>query len=150
MTELVLPSHANALGTAFGGAILSWIDICAAIAAQRHCEAVAVTAAMDEMQFLAPVRVGDVVSLYARVNAAFGTSVEVECCVHREGVERGEPTLCAEALLTFVCRGADGDPRRAPRLLVETDEDAARHNAAELRRAARLSRKVSKHTSGAS
>ena len=141
MTELVLPSHANALGTAFGGALLSWIDICSAIAAQRHCGVVAVTAAIDEMQFLAPVKVGDVVSLYARVNAAFGTSLEVECCVHKEEVGVRTQTLCAEAILTFVCRTPDGNPAKAPALELDTEDDRLRYQEAQARRQERLSRK---------
>jgi acyl-CoA hydrolase len=141
MTELVLPSHANAIGTAFGGAILSWIDVCAAIAAQRHCGAVAVTASIDEMQFLAPVHVGDVVTLTARVNAAFTTSVEVECRVEREGTASSERTLCADALLTFVCRGDDGAPAVAPVLALETEDDRVRQAEAVRRRHERLARR---------
>lgn len=141
MTELVLPSHANAIGTAFGGALLSWIDVCAAIAAQRHCGAVAVTAAIDEMQFLAPVRVGDVVSLFSRVNATFKTSLEVGCVVHREGTDAGVQTLCAEALLTFVCRDLEGTPMAAPPLRVASHGERQRQQEAVARRAERLARK---------
>ena len=71
MTELVLPQHSNVLGTAFGGTVLAWMDVAAAIAAQRHCGRVAVTAAMDDVTFLGPIRLGDVVVISARVNAAF-------------------------------------------------------------------------------
>ena len=70
MTEMVLPQHTNVVGTAFGGVIMSWVDICAAISAQRHCGEVAVTARIDAMEFHAPIRLGDVVRLTARVNAA--------------------------------------------------------------------------------
>lgn len=142
MTELVLPSHANALGTAFGGALLSWIDVCAAIAAQRHCGAIAVTAAIDEMQFLAPVRVGDVVSLHARVNAVFQTSLEVGCTVHHEGATTTTKTLCAEAFLTFVCRGQSGEPVSAPALHLLATPDKQRHAQALRRRQERLARKL--------
>lgn len=140
MTELVLPSHANALGTAFGGAVLSWIDICAAIAARRHCGTIAVTAAIDEMQFLAPINVSDVVILTSRVNAAFNTSVEVGCRVEREAPTSTERILCADAILTFVSRGRDGKPANVPPLLLETDDDRARYEAAVVRRKKRSKR----------
>lgn len=141
MTEIVLPQHANALGTAFGGTILSWIDVCAAICAQRHCSQVAVTAAIDEMQFLAPISVGDVVILNARINAAFRTSVEVMVRVAVEDrVTRGR-TLAADALLTFVSRAKDGTPSEVPPLRLDTEEERERFEEAKARRAERLQRK---------
>ena len=70
MTELVLPQHTNAIETAFGGVIMSWIDICCSIAAMRHCGRVSVTARVDALEFKAPIKVGDVVRLTARLNAA--------------------------------------------------------------------------------
>jgi acyl-CoA hydrolase len=141
MSEILLPQHANALGTAFGGVVLSWIDVCGAIAAQRHCGRVAVTAAIDDMQFLAPIRVGDVVRLTARVNAAFRTSLEVEVQVEREDIATRERTLCADALLTFVNRDEEGSPVPAPPLAPETDEERERVEEALQRRASRLAKK---------
>ncbi len=96
MTELVLPQHGNVLGGAFGGTVLAWIDVCGAIAAQRHCNRVAVTAALDDVSFRAPIRVGDVVVLSARVNATFTTSLEVEVEVK---VEDGTPSFAYSAWL---------------------------------------------------
>src|SRR5688572_11317024 len=84
MTEIVLPSDSNALGSAFGGRVMQWIDICAAIAAQRHCRKIVVTASMDDLHFHAPIRVGMIASLVARVNATFGRSIEVGVDVHSE------------------------------------------------------------------
>ena len=84
MTEIVLPQHANAVGTAFGGTVMSWIDVCAAVTAHRHCRRVAVTASVDDLHFRAPLRVGDVVVLESRVNAVFNTSLEVGVRVDRE------------------------------------------------------------------
>lgn len=141
MTELVLPQHANAIGTAFGGTVLSWIDVCAAIAAQRHCGAVAVTASIDEVQFLGPIRVGDVVRLVARLNAAFRTSVEVEVRVETEDAS-GTRALCADALLTFVKVDAEGRPAPVPPLTPATPDDTARAEAAAARRTERLARKA--------
>lgn len=142
MTEILLPQHANALGTAFGGTVMSWIDVCAAVTAQRHCGRIAVTAAVDEMDFRAPIRVGDVVVLTARVTAAFRTSLEVDVVVERELPATRERVLCVEALLTFVNIGADGRPCAVPPLEPETDEDRARMEAAVARRRERLARKA--------
>jgi len=141
MTEIVLPQHANAIGTVFGGTVMAWTDVCAAIAAQRHCGRVAVTAAVDDLVFLAPLRVGDVVRLTSHVNAAFRSSLEVEVKVEREDSATMQRTLCVTALLTFVAVADDGVPCRVPPLALETDAERARAKDAEERRAARLSRK---------
>ena len=141
MTELVLPQHGNVLGSAFGGTVLAWIDVCGAIAAQRHCNRVAVTAAIDELSFLAPITVGDVVVLSARVNAAFRTSMEVEVEVRVEDRDSGERRLCVDAFMTFVGVGDDRAPCAIPPLITETREDEERREQAEARRAARLARR---------
>ena len=143
-TEIVLPQYANAIGTAFGGTIMSWIDVCAAVTAQRHCGRVAVTASVDALEFRAPIRQGDVVILRSWMNAVFGTSMEVECLVEKEDTATGERVRCADALLTFVNIGDDGRPCAVPPLRLETEED--RQDAAEAmeRREQRLARKKAK------
>ena len=141
MTELVLPQHGNVLGTAFGGTVLSWIDVCGAIAAQRHCNRVAVTAAIDEVNFLAPITVGDVVVLSARVNAAFRTSMEVEVEVKVEDAMTGHRRRCVDAFMTFVAVGEDRKPCAVPALIGESAEDERRRAEAEARRAHRLSKR---------
>ena len=123
MTELVLPQHANAIGTAFGGIIMSWVDICSSIAAKRHCGRVCVTARVDALEFKAPIKVGDVVCLTARLNAAFNTSMEIAVRVEREHAKTGERALCANARATFVNIGEDGRPYPVPPLLAESEED---------------------------
>jgi len=123
MTELVLPQHTNAIGTAFGGVIMSWIDICSSIAAKRHCGRVCVTARVDALEFKAPIKVGDVVRLTARLNAAFTTSMEIAVLVEREHAVTGQRSLCADARATFVNLGNDGKPCRVPPLLTETEHD---------------------------
>jgi acyl-CoA hydrolase len=123
MTELVLPQHTNAIGTAFGGVIMSWIDICCSIAAMRHCGRVSVTARFDVLEFKAPIKVGDVVRLTARLNAAFTSSMEIGVRVEREHAKTGERSLCADARATFVNLGEDGKPCPVPPLIAETDED---------------------------
>lgn len=142
MSELVLPQHANAVGTAFGGTIMSWIDICGAICAQRHAGRVAVTARVDDLEFKAPIRVADIVVLEARLNAAFGSSMEVEVIVQREDTITRTRTQCVDARLTFVQLDADGKPQRVPALALRTEEERERSRAAEQRRRARLEQKL--------
>lgn len=138
MTELVLPQHGNVLGTAFGGTVLAWIDVCGAIAAQRHCHRVAVTAAIDEVKFMAPILVGDVVVLSARVNAAFRTSMEVEVEVKVEDTTTGHRTLSVDAFMTFVAVDDDRRPCAVPALIAESAEDQRRVREATKRRERRL------------
>jgi acyl-CoA hydrolase len=123
MTELVLPQHTNAIDTAFGGVIMSWIDICSSIAAKRHCGRVCVTARVDALEFKAPIKVGDVVRLTARLNAAFRTSMEIGVRVEREHARTGQRSLCADARTTFVNLGEDGRPCPVPPLIAENEED---------------------------
>ena len=141
MTELVLPQHGNVLGSAFGGTVLAWIDVCGAIAAQRHCHRVAVTAAIDEVNFLAPITVGDVVVLSARVNAAFRTSMEVEVEVKDEDATTGHRRRCVDAFMTFVAVGEDRKPCAVPPLIAESADDERRRAEAETRRAERLAKR---------
>jgi acyl-CoA hydrolase len=141
MTELVLPSHANSFGNVFGGTIMSWVDLCAAIAAQRHAGRPVVTAFIDDLFFHGPVKVGEVARLEARVTATFRTSMEIEVVVTGEEATSGRTWPCVRALLTFVALGDDGKPTPVPPLLHETDESRARQAEAEERRAHRLSRK---------
>lgn len=142
MTELVLPPHTNALGTVFGGQVMAWVDICAAVTAQRHCGQVAVTAAVDELIFLAPIHLGEICVLSARINAAFSSSMEVEVLVHVEDPCTRERRLCADALLTFVNLDRDtGKPMRVPPLAAHTPDEQQRADEARARRAARLARR---------
>jgi len=141
MTEVVLPPHANALGTIFGGTVMSWIDICGAIVSQRHCGRIAVTAFVDDLEFLAPLHVGDVVRLSGRLNAVFTSSMEVEVIVEREDVATGTHTRCLEALLVFVSVDDEGRPLPAPRLILETEDDRRRADEAAERRRQRIERR---------
>lgn len=141
MTELVLPQHGNAIGTAFGGTVLAWIDVCGAIAAQRHANTVAVTAAIDQVQFRAPIRVGDVVVLSARLNAAFRSSMEVEVEVKVEDAKTGHRRRCVDAFMTFVSIDGDGNISPVPPLIAESSDDERRAAEAAARRAKRLETK---------
>lgn len=140
MTEYVLPTHTNALGNVFGGQVLAWMDLCAAICAQRFCGTIAVTAGIDDLSFEQPIQVGQVVRLEARVTAAFKTSCEVFVDVRGEEAATGRTWPCVSGFLTFVAV-RDQKPARVPQLALETAEDEAHLRAAEERRAARLAKR---------
>lgn len=141
MTQLVLPSHTNSLDTVFGGTVMSWIDIAAAIAAQRHAQKEVVTASIDELHFLAPIHKGWVVNLKASVNYASRSSMEVGVRVESENPRTGERFHTASAYLTFVCLGSNGKPASVPSLILETEDERRRHQEAQIRREARLKRR---------
>ena len=143
MTQVILPSDANPLNAAFGGRVMEWIDICAGVAAGRHCRHAVVTASMDDLHFHTPIHVGWVVTLRARVLAAFRTSMEVGVTVHAEDILTGAQHLTTSALLTFVALNPDGSKALVPPLQLETDEDRAASAGAAERRQARLQRKQS-------
>lgn len=138
MTQMILPSDANPLNAAFGGRVLEWIDICAAVAAQRHCRQVVVTASMDDLHFHSAIRVGWIAILKARVLAAFRTSMEVGVTVTAENPLTGERHTATSALLTFVALSADGKPSPVPPVLPETDDEKALYAEAKERREKRL------------
>lgn len=139
MTQLVLPGFTNALGTAFGGQIAAWCDICAAVAAQRFVRGPVVTASMDQLHFLRPIRQGMVVVLQAQVNRAWGSSMEVGVRVDAEDVREGVREHCCSAYLTFVALGPDGKPVPAPILDTSGDPVAQRREKdADIRRNNRL------------
>ncbi|HEX9614370.1 MAG TPA: acyl-CoA thioesterase, partial [Bacteroidota bacterium] len=116
MTEMVLPNHTNRLGNLLGGQLMHWIDICAAIAAFRHTNRVCVTASVDELNFLHPVREGEVVILRASVNRAFTTSVEVGVKVILENLFTGSRKHANTAYLTFVAIDESGNPVPVPKV----------------------------------
>ena len=142
MSELVLPSHTNALDSIFGGVIVSWIDIAAAIAAQRHSHMPVVTASIDAMNFVAPVYKGWIVNLRASVNFVSKTSMEVGVRVDAENPIMGKTFHTASAYLTFVALGKDGRPSLVPPIKPETPEQVRRYKAAEKRRQLRLQQRL--------
>jgi acyl-CoA hydrolase len=141
MTEIVLPSYANALGTVFGGQVAAWIDIAAGVAAMRHARNIVVTASMDDLHFVAPAHVGEVVVLRAHVNRAFTTSMEVGVRVEAENPLTGERRHTATAYLTFVALDAAGQRIAVPPLLPESEVERRRYQQAEQRRIWRLERR---------
>jgi acyl-CoA hydrolase len=141
MTQLVLPTHTNALDTVFGGTVMSWIDIAGAIAAQRHSATDVVTASIDQLNFIAPIRKGWVVNLKASVNFTSRTSMEIGVRVDAENPKTSEMFHTASAYMTFVALGSDGRPSPIPGLILESDIEKRRFAAAEKRRAQRLANK---------
>ena len=141
MTQMILPSDANPLNAAFGGRVMEWIDICGAVSAQRHCRHAVVTASMDDLHFHAAVRVGWIVTLRARVLAAFRSSMEVGVTVTAENPLSGEKHLTTSALLTFVALGQDGGKVEVPPLLLETEDERITQAEAHARRDERLARR---------
>ncbi len=141
MTEFVLPTHANAMGNVFGGQILAWVDLCAAICAQRHSGQMAITAGIDELSFERPIRVGQVVRLTARVTATFRTSVEILVEVEGEEATSGARWHCVRAFVTYVAVNEAMQPCSVPPLELETDAQRSFADAAAHRRAVRIARR---------
>ena len=138
MTELVLPNDANPLGYILGGTVMHLIDIAGAIACHRHTRSLLVTAAVDGLQFLHPIKVGDLIILRSCVTAAWSTSLEVEVEVFSEETLTGIRRMTSRAYLTFVATGREGERIRIPGLILETEHEKRRAAEAEVRRAQRL------------
>jgi acyl-CoA hydrolase len=139
MTQIVMPMHTNGMsGVMFGGIMMQWIDVCAGVAAMRHASGAVLTASIDRLDFLSPVRVGEIVILQAQVNYAGRTSMEVGCRVETEDMRTGTRRYVTKSYLTFVAVDNDGKPRTIPPLELVSDVDNRRHADAEARRAERL------------
>jgi acyl-CoA hydrolase len=138
MTQLVLPTHINALGSIFGGTIMSWIDIAAAIAGQRHSAKDVVTASIDTLNFIAPIYKGWIVNLRASVNFVSHTSMEVGVRVDSENPRTNEKHHTASAYLTFVALNSNGKPTEVPKLILFDETDRRRYADAQIRRESRL------------
>jgi acyl-CoA hydrolase len=141
MVQVVLPNDANPLGFILGGTVMHLIDIAGAIACHRHSRTLLVTAAVDDLQFLHSIKVGDLIILKARVTCAFTTSLEVQVDVFSEETLTGKRQLTSRAFLTFVAIDRSGGRVRVPPLLVESDEERQVCEEAQARRAQRLQRK---------
>lgn len=137
-THLVLPSDTNALGTIFGGRIMEWTDIAAAVVASRHCRKVAVTASMDALHFISPIRLGDIVILKAAVNFTATTSMEIGVRIECENPLTGERRHTASAYLTFVALDDVGRPTAVPAVTPETPEEIRRFQEGQKRREDRI------------
>ncbi len=142
MVQVVLPNDANPLGFILGGTVMHLIDIAGAIACHRHTRSLLVTAAVDDLQFLHPIKVGDMIILQSRVTAAWKTSLEVEVEVYSEETLTGVRRMTSRAYLTFVAIDRNSVKVPIPPLELTTDAERAKAVGAEERRRARLARKA--------
>ncbi len=138
MVELVLPNDTNQLGNLLGGRLMHWIDIAAAMAATRHSNHVCVTAAVDEISFFQPIKLGELVILKASVNRVFNTSMEVGVKVFSEKPLTGERTHSNSAFLTFVSIDKEGRPVKSVAIVPDTSDEVRRFEQALFRREQRL------------
>ena len=141
MTELVLPNDTNQLGNLLGGRLMHWIDIAAAIAAQRHCGRVCVTASVDELDFHTPIKLGEIVTLKASLNRAFRSSMEVGVLVTAQGLGSDLERRANNAYLTFVAIDDHGRPVPVQPVFPKTGDEKRRYEEALVRRDLRLQRR---------
>lgn len=138
MTEIVLPNDTNTFGTLMGGRLMYWMDIAAAIAAQKHCNAPVVTASVDNISFESPIKLANVVHIEAKVSRAFNTSMEVHLRIWGEDLTQQYKYKSNEAYYTFVALDANRKPRPVPQLVPETDGEKRLFDGALRRRQLRL------------
>lgn len=138
MNELVLPNDTNTFGNLMGGRLLYWMDICSAMAAQKHCSNVVVTASVDNVSFKRSIKLGEVVTIEAQVTRAFNTSVEVRMEIFARNLPKGTKEKSNEAFYTFVALDPEGKPKSVPQLIPETEKEKQLYDEALQRRELRL------------
>lgn len=138
MNELVLPNDTNTLNNLMGGRLLHWMDIAAAISAQKHSNRIVVTASVDNVSFKQAIKLGDVITIEAKVTRAFKTSMEVRLDVWAENIPSGSRVKSNEAFYTFVALDADGRTVPIPELVPETEDEIELFEGALRRRQLRL------------
>ncbi len=138
MTELVLPNDTNTFGNLMGGRLMYWMDIAAALASGKHCNSPVVTVSVDNLSFEAPIKLGNVVHIEARVCRAFQTSMEVHLKVWGEDLTQQYRYKSNQAFYTFVSLDPNGKPRSAPPIIPETEEEKVLYEGALHRRQVRL------------
>lgn len=138
MTELVLPNDTNVFGNLMGGRLMYWMDIAAALAAQKHCNAPVVTASVDNISFENPIKLGNVVHIEAKVTRSFNSSMEVHMKVWGEDLTHQYKYKSNEAYYTFVALDPNRRPRQVPQLIAETEEEKKLFDGALRRRQLRL------------
>ena len=137
-TRLVLPNDTNTLGNLMGGNLLHWMDVAAAISANRHCRRVVVTAAVNNVSFQKPIKLGDIVIIESQVTRSFKSAMEVYLEVFVESTLTGVKSRCNEAMYTFVAVDQQGAPIEVPKTVPETKEEEQRFDGALRRRQLRL------------
>lgn len=138
MSELVLPNDTNTLGNLMGGKLMHWMDIAAAIASQKHCNCPVVTASMDNISFAHPVKLGNLLTIEAKITRSFNTSMEIYMKVCSEDLTAQYKHVTNEAYATFVALDPNGKPRKVPTLVPETEEEQKMYDGALRRRQLRL------------
>src|ERR1700761_2713614 len=138
MSELVLPNDTNTLGNLMGGKLMHWMDIAAAISSQKHCTCPVVTALVDNVSFNNPIKLGNLLTIEAKLTRAFNTSMEVYLRVWGEDLSAQYKYLSNEAYLTFVALDPNGRPRTVPEIVPETDTEQKMYDGALRRRQLRL------------
>ena len=138
MSELVLPNDTNTLGNLMGGRLMHWMDIAAAIAAQKHCNCPVVTASVDNVSFNNPIKLGNVLTIEAKLTRSFNTSMEVYLKVWGEDLLHQYQYESNEAYFTFVALDPNGKPREVPKVIAETAEEKRLYEGALRRRQLRL------------
>lgn len=138
MSELVLPNDTNTLGNLMGGKLMHWMDIAAAISAQKHCNCPVVTASVDNVSFNNPIKLGNLLTIEAKLTRAYNTSMEVYLKVWGEDLSAQYKYMSNEAYLTFVAIDQHGKPRKVPELVPQTDEEQKMFAGALRRRQVRL------------
>ncbi len=144
MTELVLPNDTNQLGNLLGGRLMHWMDIAAAVAAQRHTNRICVTAAVDQLSFHHPIKLGEIVRLKASVNRTFNTSLEVGVKVIAENQLTGEAKIANKAYFTFVALDENHNRVKVCPIIPQTKDEKRRYKEALIRRKRRL--KLDQHS----
>lgn len=138
MTEIVLPNDTNTFGNLMGGRLMYWMDIAAALSASRHCNSPVVTASVDNISFMNPIRLGNAVHIEAKITRSFNTSMEVHLRVWGEDIIQQYRYKSNEAYYTFVALDPNGKPRTVPKLQPKTDEEKELFESALRRRQLRL------------
>ena len=137
MREMVMPNHTNPQNTVFGGSVMSWIDVAAAMVAARHCNRPVVTAHIDDIDFLAPIKMGYHVHIQASLNYVGKTSMIIGVKVTSENPYTGERRTTTKAYLTFVALDDLGRPVEVPELRPETEDEIRRFENAKKRTASK-------------
>ena len=140
MHELILPNDTNNLDTVFGGKVMQYMDLCAAMSAYKFARTAVVTASVDRLDFLAPARVGDMLILKSSVNYSHNTSMEVGVHIDAENVKTGKRRHTASAYLTFVSLDSNGKPQKVDDIIPESDDEKRRYNEGKERHTQRLER----------
>jgi len=144
LSQVMNPEHVNVMGNVHGGVVMKLIDEAGGLCAARHARRPTVTVAVDSLEFLTPVHIGDLVTFDAHLTFVGRTSMEVEVCVEAEEILTGDRRLTNVAYVVYVALGNDGRPTEAPPLILETDDERRRWEQARQRRSERLARKARK------